>query len=263
MPVLLAALVVGALWTLRATPPASSSRPSRPASSPPVVKTLRVDVLRQFPHDTDAFTQGLVWWNDQLFESTGLRGESDLRRVDPETGEVEQIIEVADRYFAEGLALVDDRLIMLTLDAGEAFTYHRDTFEQGVTFTYEGEGWGLCHDGRRLVMSNGSDRLSFRDPETFEETGGVQVRLRGQPLSNLNELECVGDVVYANVWQQDVIVRIDPRSGRVTDYIDATGLLPDRRGTDVLNGIAWNGETETFYITGKWWPTMFEVRFVP
>ena len=227
------------------------------------MKTLRVDVLRQFPHDTDAFTQGLVWWNDQLFESTGLRGESDLRRVDPETGEVEQIIEVADRYFAEGLALVDDRLIMLTLDAGEAFTYHRDTFEQGVTFTYEGEGWGLCHDGRRLVMSNGSDRLSFRDPETFEETGGVQVRLRGQPLSNLNELECVGDVVYANVWQQDVIVRIDPRSGRVTDYIDATGLLPDRRGTDVLNGIAWNGETETFYITGKWWPTMFEVRFVP
>jgi glutaminyl-peptide cyclotransferase len=228
------------------------------------VRSLRVDVLRELAHERDAYTQGLVWWNDQLFESTGRHGESTLRRLDPRTGRVEQRIEVPDQYFGEGLAIIDRRLLMLTWTSGRAFTYDRDSFELGETFQYQGEGWGLCYDGARLVMSDGSDRLTFRDPDSFEPIGEQFVRLRGQPLRDLNELECVDGAVYANVWEQDFFVRIDPVTGRVTDYIDATDLLQggDRNGSEVLNGIAYNPTTETFYITGKWWPKMFEVRFV-
>ncbi len=190
--------------------------------------------------------------------------ESTLRRLDPQTGRVEQRIDLPDEYFGEGLALVDRRLIQLTYTAERAFTYDRDSFELGETFQYQGEGWGLCHDGSRLVMSNGSDRLMFRDPVTFEPIGERTVHLDGQPLRNLNELECVDGFVYANVWQTDFLVRIDPENGRVTDYIDAAGLLQgaDRVGADVLNGVAYDPIAETFYITGKWWPTLFEVRFV-
>ena len=232
--------------------------------SQPEVRSLRVDVLRELSHERDAYTQGLVWWNDQLFESTGREGESTLRQLDPQTGQVERRIDVPDQYFGEGLALVDRRLIMLTWRAERAFIYDRDSFELGETFRYRGEGWGLCYDGDRLVMSDGSDRLAFRDPDTFEPVGEQRVRLRGQPLRNLNELECVDGMVYANVWEEDFLVRIDPRTGWVTDYIDAAGLLQgvDRVGAEVLNGIAYDQTAETFYITGKWWPKMFEVRFV-
>ena len=232
--------------------------------SQPVVRSLRVDVLRELSHERDAYIQGLVWWNGRLFESTGQPGESTLRRLDPQTGRVEQRIDVPDQYFGEGLALVDRRLIMLTWTSQRAFTYDRDSFELGETFLYQGEGWGLCYDGDRLVMSDGSDRLTFRDPDTFEPIGEQLVRLRGQPLRKLNELECVDGAVYANVWEEDFLVRIDPETGRVTDYIDAAGLLrgADRIGAEVLNGIAYNPTADTFYITGKWWPKMFEVRFV-
>ena len=266
--VLAVAVLVG-LWTLRSAP-ASQASPARAASaavvaeSQGVVRTLRVDVLRELAHERDAYIQGLVWWNDQLFESTGRYGASTLRRLDPQTGRVEQRIDVPEQYFGEGLALVERRLIMLTWTAERAFTYDRDSFELGETFRYSGEGWGLCYDGDRLVMSDGSDLLTFRDPDTFEQIGEQRVRLRGQPLHRLNELECVDGVVYANVWEEDFLVRIDPETGRVTDYIDATGLLQgaDRTGAEVLNGIAYDPTAETFYITGKWWPKMFEVRFV-
>ena len=262
----LALAVLGGIWAVRSSLPSQAS-PSSVASaqSQSVVRSLRVDVLRELAHERDAYTQGLVWWNDQLFESTGRHGESTLRRLDPQTGRVEQRIEVPDQYFGEGLALVDRRLLMLTWTSGRAFTYDRDSFEAGEIFEYQGEGWGLCHDGDRLVMSDGSDRLTFRDPDSFEPIGELLVRLRGQPLDDLNELECVDGAVYANVWEQDFLVRIDPETGRVTDYIDATGLLQgaDRNGSEVLNGIAYDPTAETFYITGKWWPKMFEVRFVP
>ena len=153
---------------------------------------------------------------------------------------------------------------MLTWRAQRAFVYDRDSFELLDTYRYRGEGWGLCHDGRRLIMSDGTDRLTFRDPVTFAPLGEQRVRLDGRPLRELNELECVAGGVYANVWQTDVIVRIDPATGRVTDTIDAAGLLqgPDRLGAEVLNGIAHDPRAGTFYITGKWWPKMFEVRFV-
>ena len=259
----------GGVWTLRSSPisPASPASAESATGTPelqPVVRSLRVDVLRELAHERDAYIQGLVWWNGQLFESTGREGESTLRRLDPQTGRVEQRIDVPDQYFGEGLALVDRRLMMLTWRAERALTYDRDSFEPVETFRYRGEGWGLCYDGTRLVMSDGSDRLTFRDPDTFESIGEQRVRLRGQPLHNLNELECVDGAVYANVWEEDFLVRIDPKTGRVTDYIDATGLLrgEDRIGAEVLNGIAYDPTAETFYITGKWWPKMFEVRFV-
>ncbi len=245
--------------------PVAATVASTPAAAPePDVRLRRVEVLRELSHERDAYTQGLVWWDGVLFESTGREGESTLRRLDPRTGRVEQRIDIPPQYFGEGLSLVDRRLIMLTWRAQRAFSYDRDSFELLDTYRYRGEGWGLCHDGDRLVMSDGSDRLTFRDPVTFAPIGEQRVRLRGQPLHELNELECVDGAVYANVWQTDFIVRIDPGSGRVTDYIDAAGLLQgaDRLGAEVLNGIAWDPEADTFYITGKWWPKMFEVRFV-
>ena len=264
-----AVAIFGGVWALRSTPtsqasPAGAASAEAASGSQPVVRTLRVDVLRELSHERDAYTQGLVWWDDQLFESTGRYGDSTLRRLDPQTGRVEQRIGVADEYFGEGLALVARRLIMLTWTSERAFTFDRDSFALGETFPYQGEGWGLCYDGNRLVMSDGSDRLTFRDPDTFEQIGEQRVRLRGQPLRRLNELECVDGVVYANVWEEDFLVRIDPETGRVTDYIDATGLLQgdDRLGAEVLNGIAYDPTAETFYLTGKWWPKMFEVRFV-
>jgi len=229
-----------------------------------MVRSLRVEVLREIPHDTTAYTQGLLWREGWLYESTGQYGESRLNRIDPATGDVVQQQRISPAFFGEGLALIDDRLVMLTYKAERAFVYDRDTFEQLQTFGYSGEGWGLCYDGQRLVMTNGSDTLTFRDPLTFEETGSVRVTLRGRPQTQLNELACVGDLVYANVYQEDFLVVIDPESGRVTHQIDASGLLTaeEARGVDVLNGIAYNPNTETFYITGKDWPKMFEVRFV-
>ena len=229
-----------------------------------VVQSLRVDVLRELHHDTSAYTQGLLWWDGSLYESTGRYGESRLRRLDPATGAVEQQVAVPPAFFGEGLARSGDRLIMLTWMAERALVFDLHSFDAVRTFRYRGEGWGLCHDGSRLVMSNGSDTLTFRDPESFEPVGEVRVTLRGRPQDQLNELECVDGAVYANVWQEDYIVRIDPASGRVTHQIDAAGLLTrdEARGVDVLNGIAYQPDDGTFYITGKWWPKMFEVRFV-
>ena len=227
------------------------------------VRELRVEVHRRFPHDTTAYTQGLILFQGKLLESTGRYGQSDLRRLDPATGTVEQRVGISPAFFGEGIARVDDRLIMLTYKAQRAFALGIEQFDQLETFRYRGEGWGLCNDGRRLIMSNGSSRLTFRDLQSFEEIGGVDVTLRGVPQMQLNELECVGDTVYANVYQRDIILRIDLASGDVTEYIDASGLLTpeESRGVDVLNGIAYDPDRDRFYITGKLWPTMFEVTF--
>lgn len=225
---------------------------------------LRVQVVQAYPHDPGAFTQGLVLAGGRLFESTGLEGRSSLREVDVTTGRVLRKLDVPPPVFAEGLALVGSRLFQITWKHETAFTYDRDTFKKGPSFTYSGEGWGLCHDGREIVMSDGSSRLTFRGPETFRAMREVVVREAGQPVEQLNELECVGPHVYANVWMSDRIVRIDPKSGAVTASIDASNLLaPDERyGTDVLNGIAHDPSNDTFLITGKLWPKLFRVRFV-
>ena len=246
-------------WALRPADPGASSA----AQSGGPVELLTVRVHRAFPHDTSAYTQGLLWSEGKLYESTGQYGRSDLRRLDPETGAVEQRVAISPAYFGEGLARVEERLVMLTWKAQRAFVFGLERFDQVQAFRYQGEGWGLCNDGRRLVMSNGSNRLTFRDLRTFEPLGDVSVTLRGLPLMQINELECVGDAVYANVYQEDFLVRIDPANGRVNQYIDASGLLTrqEARRADVLNGIAFDPGAETFYITGKLWPTMFEVTF--
>lgn len=260
---LLVALGVAALaaggWAFLASAPTETTA-AQPA---PVVQSLSVQVHRAFPHDTSAYTQGLLWWDGRLYESTGQYGRSDLRRIDPATGDVEQEVDISPAYFGEGLARVDDRLVMLTWKAQRAFVFGLERFDERQTFRYDGEGWGLCNDGSRLVMSNGSNRLTFRDLRSFEVLGDVAVTLRGFPLTQLNELECVDGAVYANVYQTDFLVRIDPETGRVTHYIDAAGLLTreESRGVDVLNGIAFDPGAKTFYITGKLWPKMFEVTF--
>jgi glutaminyl-peptide cyclotransferase len=223
------------------------------------------EVLATYPHDPQAFTQGLLLADGLFYESTGLYGASTLREVVPETGEVLRQYRLPREYFAEGLELVDDRLIQLTWKEEVALVYRRDTFEQIDTLTYEGDGWGLCYDGEALIMSDGSATLTHRDPETFAVLGTTQVTLSGRPLEALNELECVEGFVYANVWQEDLIVKIDA-DGRVVQEIDASSLLsPAERArlgqNAVLNGIAYNPETETFFITGKLWPQLFEVRF--
>ena len=227
------------------------------------VEQSEVQVHRVLPHDPQAFTQGLLWWNGKLYESLGERGKSELRRIDPATGEVEQRAPIPVFFFGEGLALAGERLVMLTWQAQRAFLFHRDSFAKLGTFTYQGEGWGLCHDGARFVMSDGSSKLTFRNSASFAFAGTVEVTLDGVPLAHLNELECVAGAVYANVWQRDFIVRIDPTSGRVTQRIDASGLLDAAAApaAGVLNGIAYNPESQRFYITGKRWPQLFEVTF--
>lgn len=219
------------------------------------------------PHDTSSFTQGLLWFDGLVYESTGLRGQSVLRVIDLSTGRVLQETSAANpQHFGEGLALVNDQLIWLTWQAGSASVYHRDTLEQSDSFTYRGEGWGLCHDGSRLVMSDGSDTLTFRHPQTFEALGSVSVTYAdGRPVNRLNELECIGDRVWANVWLTDHIVVIDPDTGAVIAQADMAGIISphpaDTDSNNVLNGIAYRPDTDTFLITGKRWPTVFEVRF--
>lgn len=236
------------------------------ACGPQQPQRLTVEVIAERPHDPGAFTQGLQFANDgKLYESTGLVGRSSLREVTRETGAVIRQRDIPAPYFTEGIALVDDEIVQLTWQAGLAFRWDRSTFEPTGEQRYEGEGWGLCYDGRALWMSDGSATLTRRDPATFAALGSVEVRRDGEPLRRLNELECVGDDVYANVWMTDEIVRIDPRSGRVTAVIDAAplrsslGVLsPDA----VLNGIAYDERADAFLLTGKLWPKAFEVRFV-
>jgi glutaminyl-peptide cyclotransferase len=229
------------------------------AAAPP---TVRPEIVATHPHDPRAFTQGLLLHQGKLYESTGLLGRSSLRRVVVETGAVEKSTSLAADLFGEGLALVSDRLIQLTWQNNVALSYDLE-FNALGRFDYTGEGWGLCYDGARLVMSNGSSRLVFRNPTTFAVTGEVEVRGASGPVANLNELECVGSRVYANVWQTNSIVHIDPASGDVLHVVDASGLLSpsEAAGVDVMNGIAFDPASGHFFITGKLWPKLFEVRF--
>lgn len=232
------------------------------------VARLIPEVLNVYPHDAGAFTQGLLWHDGYLYESTGLFGESTLRRVDIASGEPQVLLSLDDAYFAEGLERVDDRLIQLTWKAGIAFVYDFASFDLIDTIDYEGEGWGLCFDGRYLFMSDGSSFLSVRDPQTFELIfrGAVTWDSQLVPAQLLNELECVGEYIYANAWNTDYIFRIDKWTGDVTAVIDASALLTDAEKAElaagsVLNGIAYNPDSETFYITGKKWHKLFEVVF--
>ena len=226
---------------------------------------MRVQVVHSYPHDRGAFTQGLLLDGGKLFESTGLVGRSSLREVELATGRVIRKVDVPPPIFAEGLALTGDKLIQLTWQNGKALVYDKRTFSQTGEFAYRGEGWGLCAAGNELIMSDGSATLTVRRATDFGVVRTISVTMDGQPLPQLNELECVAGAVYANVWMRDLIVRIDPKTGRVSQRIDAPSLLSpiERQNPDmVLNGIAYDSSDQTFLITGKLWPKVFRVRFV-
>lgn len=254
---LLAALLTPLPAAAQTPPPAVSASAAAP------VPVYGFEVVRAYPHDPGAFTQGLEFHNGELLESTG-RSPSTVRRVRLENGVVIHKRELDENLFGEGLTVFGDRVLTLTWKGGKGFVWNPLTLEPEGEFAYAGEGWGLTHDATRLILSDGTAALRFLDPRTFEETGQTPVTVQGRPLRQINELEWVEGEVFANVWHTDFIVRIDPATGVVTGVIDLTGLMPDRSGLDqtdaVLNGIAWDPDGRRLFVTGKNWPTLFEIR---
>ena len=245
---------------------ASDTADDEPDTSSDEPQLLQIIVIEELSHDTAAFTQGLEISDGRLYESTGARDDrsSTLRELDRNTGEVLRLHTITEDVFAEGLTFVDGRIYQLTWQDGVTLVWDPENLSEEQRFEYEGQGWGLCYNGRVLVMSDGSAELHFRDPVTFERVGNpVLVTLEGKELPSLNELECVADRVYANVWQTDLIVQIEPVTGRVLAVADASeiGLPRPDDPNAVLNGIAWDPATETFLITGKDWPVIYEMYF--
>ena len=220
-------------------------------------------IVRVYPHDPNAFTQGLQYLDGALYEGTGLNGRSSIRKVKLETGEVLQKRDITSKYFGEGITVWKNDLIELTWRSEVAFVYDKTTFQERRHFTYAGEGWGLTHDGVNLIMSDGSDRLRLLDPATFAERRRIQVTAEGFPVRHLNELEFVKGEIFANIWQTDMIARIAP-DGRVVSWIDLSGLLStsERGGADVLNGIAYDESKDRLFVTGKLWPKLFEIKLI-
>ena len=236
-----------------------------PAEKPPTPR-FSFKIVHIYPHDPQAFTQGLVFTDGRIYESTGQYGRSSLRQVELETGQVLRIRHLNERYFGEGIALFDEQIVQLTWLSNIGFLYDRDSFKLLREFPYTTEGWGITSDGKRLIMSDGTDTLHFWDPRKLEETGRVAVTDRGNAVNQLNELEFVKGKIYANVWQTNTIAQIDPGSGNVVAWIDLDGLwayLDLSRPVDVLNGIAYDAENDRLFVTGKLWPNLFEIKLVP
>ncbi len=245
---------------LTATPTATAAAPT------PVARDFTYQIVNAYPHDRNAFTQGLVFEGGVLYEGTGRHGYSSLRRVELKSGRVLQIHELPNRFFGEGITVLGERIIQLTWRSGVGFVYDKSSFELLEEFRYPTEGWGLTHDGQRLIMSDGTSALHFLDPETFEEVGRIEVRDGDEPVTRLNELEYVRGEIYANVWQTDRIARIAPDTGEVMGWIELAGLLSaeDRaQPVDVLNGIAYDAANDRLFVTGKLWPRLFEIELLP
>ena len=259
--------------TERAPQPQAIDDPTTPAQ--PDVVHYRYKVVRTYPHDRRCFTQGLVYEDGYVYEGTGLYGESALYKRDLQTGKTVNMLRLPDKYFGEGITLFGDRLIQLTWQSKVGFVYQKDTFTPLREFKYRGEGWGLTHDGQRLILSDGTATLRFLDPNTYAETGRLEVRDQGRPVERLNELEYVvsppttspaGPQIYANIWPTGQIVILDPTTGRVTGRIDLSGLWTppeDEQDESVLNGIAYLPQTKHLLVTGKLWPRMYEIELVP
>ena len=223
-------------------------------------------VIHAYPHDPRAYTQGLLYTDGHLYESTGLNGRSSLRMDDLTTGRVLQSAPVPSQYFAEGLAAWGSMLVQLTWESHIAFVYDRFSFRLLHTFRYDGEGWGLTQDGKYLILSDGTATIRFFDPANFHEVRRIVVKDRGAQVTDLNELEYIHGQIYANVWHTDRIARISPATGQVLDWIDLTGLLPENQRSDpeaVPNGIAYDAAHDRLFVTGKLWPTLFEIKVVP
>jgi glutamine cyclotransferase len=220
-------------------------------------------VVNVYPHDANAFTEGLVFDSGFLYESTGLYGNSSLRRVDLETGEVLQSVSLQAQYFGEGTTVVGDKIVQLTWQSQVGFVYNKASFSLLQEFQYPTEGWGLTYDGSRLIMSDGSANLYFLDPVTFQRIGQVAVHDTG-PVTKLNELEYINGTVYANVWGEEKIVVINPQNGQVTAWIDLTGIqdLKNQDANNILNGIAYDANGHRLFVTGKMWPHIFEINLI-
>ncbi len=226
------------------------------------VPAFGYSVVNSFPHDIEAYTQGLQYVDGLFYEGTGLEGRSSLRKVEVETGAVLQQHDLEDQYFGEGIVVIDDKIWQITWQEQVAFLYDRASFNEIKRVSYPTQGWGLTYDGTRLIMSDGSPTLYFRDPESFDEIGRVDVTYLGQPLNQINELEYINGEVWANIYQTNFIVRIDPETGIVTSIVDLSGILTGETLTgpiDVLNGIAYDAATGRLFITGKLWPKVYEI----
>lgn len=238
---------------------ASLAPAASPAQATPVCS---YSVVATYPHDSDAFTQGLIWDQGHLIEGTGLEGASTLRRVELATGDPVLSINLPSTVFGEGVTRWQDQIIQLTWQDGIAYLWDSETFDFEGTFVYSGEGWGLTHDGWRLIMSDGSSVLQFRDPDTFAVLDSVTVSDDLGPVIRLNELEWIRGEVFANQWLSKRIARIDPGTGSVLAWIDLTSLVDAQPSGDVLNGIAWDEATERLFVTGKLWPNLYEIEMV-
>ena len=242
---------------------AMAAAPKRGGKGPPI---YGYQVVNVYPHDPGAFCQGLTIAGGVLYEGTGKYRRSSLRRVDLKSGKVLQMLRLAPRLFGEGIAVWNDRIIQLTWRSGIGFVYDKQSFKRQGSFRYAGEGWGLTEDGEHLIISDGSPVLRCLDPKTFKVVKTIKVHSRGVPVSGLNELEYVQDEIYANVWPTDYIARISPKTGEILGWIDLSGLLePHRRVSQnaVLNGIAFDKKEKRLFVTGKYWPKLFEIRLVP
>lgn len=226
------------------------------------VQTLSFSIVRTLPHDVDAFTQGLVIHNGEFIESTGQNGQSTIRRVEISTGRIKRLEKLEGRYFGEGVTVLNGRAYMITWLSQTGFIFDPSTLRRLDNFSYAGEGWGLTNDGTRLILSNGSNTLSVINASTYAVERSITVTMNGSPVSQLNELEWIDGQIWANVWQTERLVRIDPATGNVTAIVDLTGILPSSARsskTDVLNGIAYDSKTKALYVTGKNWPWVFQI----
>jgi glutamine cyclotransferase len=260
--------------TLTFTPPPTSIPATETAVATPTEvpetksspTTYTYKIINSYPHDPAAFTQGLIYLDGVLYEGTGRYGQSSLREVDLETGNVQTLSAIPEQYFGEGITVFNDKIYQLTWKSQTGFIYDQDSFELLDTFTYPTEGWGLTHDGEQLIMSDGTNNLYFLDPETLEIKNQISIfNEQDQPIVRLNELEHINGEIYANIWQTNNIVLINPETGEVTGWIDLTGLLSPESLTqpaDVLNGIAYDTENGRLFVTGKLWPTLFEIELV-
>jgi glutamine cyclotransferase len=233
------------------------------AQATDIVPIYMYEIVNSWPHDPKAYTQGLVFYDGELFESTGRYGESSLRRVELKTGKVKKRTEVSSDCFAEGMTIFDGKIFQLTWINHKGFIYDQKSFRRKGEFAYEGEGWGLTNDGHYLILSDGTNQLRFLDPVSFQVVRTIHILDHGSPVMNLNELEYIKGEIYSNVWLTDRIARIDPHSGNITGWIDLTGLRPPETLNDsenVLNGIAYDEEHDRLFVTGKRWPKIYEIR---
>jgi len=253
------------LPTATALPLVTPTKGADTAVSSAQVPTYTYQIINTYPHDPNAFTQGLVFHRGVLYEGTGRNGYSSIRLTDLETGIVLHQRDLSAEYFGEGITIWQDRLIQLTWQSGVGFIYDLATFAPLGSFSYPGEGWGLTHDDQRLIMSDGTDVIRFLDLESLAENGRIQVHDQNGPVVRLNELEYINGEIWANIWQTNTIARISPQTGQVVGWIDLTGLLNPADLTqpaDVLNGIAYDAAQDRLFVTGKWWPTLFEIKLI-